>query len=84
MRSPALPHSCRFLTFLAAIVAAAAIPAALAAPQENPFGDSDKYSVCSNAGRRTYVLAGSAEDLGSVTTAGSPSGPSLTLVAGFT
>jgi hypothetical protein len=53
MRSPAWRYTCRFLTFLAAIMAA--IPAAHAAPQENPFGDPGKYSVCSNLGEYIFV-----------------------------
>jgi len=50
---PAWQHTCRFLAFLAAIMAA--IPAAQAAPQENPFGDPDKSNVCSNLGRYIFV-----------------------------
>lgn len=44
---------CRFLTIVAATVAA--ISAAYAAPQENPAGDSGAHSVCSNLGEYIFV-----------------------------
>jgi hypothetical protein len=49
----AWPHICRFLTFLAAIMAA--IPAAHAAPQEPPSGDPGQYNVCSHLGEYIFV-----------------------------
>ncbi len=53
MRSPAWRYLCRFLTFLTAVMAP--IPAAHAGPQENPFGDPDRYRVCSNLGEYIFV-----------------------------
>jgi hypothetical protein len=53
MRGPALRYLRRSVTFLAAIITA--IPAAHAAPQENPSGDPGKYSVCSNLGEYIFV-----------------------------
>jgi hypothetical protein len=53
MRSPAWQYNCRFLTLLAAIMAG--IPAAQAAPQDNPFRDPDKSSVCSSLGKYIFV-----------------------------
>jgi hypothetical protein len=41
------------LTFAAAVMAA--IPAAHAAPQENPFGDVGRYRVCSTLGEYIFV-----------------------------
>ncbi len=52
MRHPAWQHTCRRLTFVAAIIAATF---AHAAPQENPAGDPDKYRVCSNLGKYIFV-----------------------------
>jgi hypothetical protein len=53
------PHLCRrFLMSLAAMIMImmAAIPAAHAAPQENPFEDAGKYRACSNLG--VYIFVG--------------------------
>jgi hypothetical protein len=41
------------LTFAAAVMAA--IPAAYAAPQENPFGDAGRCRVCSTLGECIFV-----------------------------
>jgi len=55
MRSLASRNACRFLTLVAAITAAA-IPAALGAPQENPSAaDSATYKVCSDLGEYIFV-----------------------------
>jgi hypothetical protein len=52
MRHPALQHTCRFLTLVAAMIASTL---ANAAPQENPAGDQDKYRACSNLGKYIFV-----------------------------
>jgi len=46
-------HTRRFLTLLAAITAA--IPAAHAAPQENPLADPDKSNICTKLGQYIFV-----------------------------
>ena len=51
MRHPARQHACRFLTLVAAMIAATLAHAA----QENPAGDSDKYRACSNLGKYIFV-----------------------------
>jgi hypothetical protein len=53
MRSPTSRYSWRFVAFLAGIMAA--IPAAHAAPQENPSADPDRYGICSNLGEYIFV-----------------------------
>jgi hypothetical protein len=52
MRHPAWQYTCRFLTFIAAMMA---VTSAHAAPQENPLDDSEKYSACSNLGQYIFV-----------------------------
>src|SRR5271155_3637962 len=53
MLHPAWQRTRRFLTLLVAI--AAAMPAAHAAPQENPLGDPGKSNGCSNLGQYIFV-----------------------------
>ena len=53
MRSPTSRCSCRFVALLAGIMTA--IPAAHAAPQENPSADPDRYGICSNLGEYIFV-----------------------------
>jgi hypothetical protein len=53
MRHPAWQRACRFLMLLATIMAA--MPAAHAAPQENPFDDHTEYRVCSSLGQYIFV-----------------------------
>src|SRR3984885_8005613 len=53
MRSPTSRCSCRFVALLAGIMTA--IPAAHAAPQENPSADPDRYAICSNLGEYIFV-----------------------------
>src|ERR1700691_6455629 len=53
MRSPASRYTCRFLVLVASIMPA--IPAAQAAPQENPSAGSATYGVCSDLGEYIFV-----------------------------
>jgi len=53
MRSPASRYTCRFLVLVASIMPA--IPAAQAAPQENPSASSATYRVCSDLGEYIFV-----------------------------
>jgi hypothetical protein len=53
MCSPAWRYLCRFLMSLAAMVAV--LPAAHAAPQDDPIGAAGNYTVCSNLGQYIFV-----------------------------